>query len=289
MPYSINLSHPNVVFIATIPLKQEKEEQFIEIYSNYEDIGLSENDNFILYSGENGRIKNSFLGYGYILSKEKKELNYEGKIGEAKAKNRFLLRINVIEDIKNIYSIEDLAYSLYKVYNYEKPWRHFTRSYSFLYKEDYDTIINGRIFLSRTAFGRFLNSLHKEHQKNFVEYFIENEKDVYFSNGDYLKAMELLIDYIENHILYPILYLKESYNKLTELVSESDLKNIGFMDDDKTEYIISKQIDYLKEKDIPSEELIKELTEFKQTAEEKFNSDLEFSEYFEKFKWPINI
>jgi hypothetical protein len=63
----------------------------------------------------------------------------------------------------------DFAYSLVKIYRYLQPWRHFQRRYVSLVREDFRTLVDARIFWSRTAFGMFVNHLPEAALARFVQ------------------------------------------------------------------------------------------------------------------------
>ena len=55
--------------------------------------------------------------------------------------------------------LKDLAFTLTKIYRYQRPHVHFLRPYVSLSPVDFQSIVEGRLFWARTAFGLFLSSL----------------------------------------------------------------------------------------------------------------------------------
>lgn len=286
MPYSINTAHHKV------HLKNEFQSDFpfemnLEIESGYNDIGISEGDKVVFLTQKE---KHYFNYYGVVLNKEKTTI-IEKNTFEENEVNSFLLNIEVLGILKENNSLEDLNYSLYKITNFKKPWKHFVRSYSFLYERDYKTIRNGDIFISRTAFGKFVNALHNEHKINFVTYFIENEPYLYFYQKDYVSAFKLLQEYIKYHILQPSEYIKESYNMLINLVGEDTASTIGFSDDNSLN-IISKQINYMGMQNNTNENIDNSdeiLLDIQNNINEFSENEQILSRYFEGTNWPIQI
>jgi len=161
-----------------------------------------------------------FKLFGTIRSVEIKEL------GE----NKYLTQLyfSQIEELRQPYYIYDYAYSLPKIYkHFKNPLRHFIRSYGKLSYQEYDTIINRKIFISRTAFGKLFNSLHIEHRKAFLRQLYNNNSELHFQkNFDFVELYHLLKRYIQDSILNHYTFLQKSIEFFEELKINST--TLGF-------------------------------------------------------------
>lgn len=292
MPYSININHHNVEvlgeFISEFPFNIH-----IKIFSNYNDINITNNDNIVLFN--NKENNDSFFSYfGVVL--EKKIISNKEREKEATKNtiNMFDLKIRIDGLLTENNTIKYLTYSLYKTDNYLKPWKQYNRSYAFLYKEDFVSIINGKIFLSRTAFGTIVNSLPKFHRLSFLQYFVENEPETYFGVNDFVKGWQILKEYIYYHILQPTEFLISSYETFIKLAGGEESSQVAFVDDE------NKKVDNIKEhlayvgvidttdKQQETDQLDEEyLTDIEVGLNELAGSEIDYNKYFMGKPWPI--
>lgn len=156
---------------------------------------------------------------------------------------KYTVRLSELKSIKTPNKLADLLYSLHKVYNYNKPQIHFSRVYSRLTNDDFEVIANGKIFIARTAFGKLVNSLHRQHRISFVQMLIERNPNIYFTSRKYDEVFDLLKEYIETRILIFAKFLSDSWNIL-QIINPDNNNQIAFAESiDKRRDLISQQIE----------------------------------------------
>lgn len=235
----------------------------------------------VIFLDWNSNQKHYFRAFGIIQSFKTIE----------KTTKFFLFEIEIqIQGILNeITQLQDFVYSLKKVYRYLKPQNHFNRSYTYLQKEDYYTIINGRIFIARTVFGKILNALPPEHVQNIVIRLMETQGISFFKIRDYRVALQELqkyvIEEIENRGNFLIQSEELIRDHLGELVS---IREIGFIDEEGDE----KQ-DYLTEQTELFRNLFSTIKEYdlwseiSREIEAQYEVQENFNESFYNIEWPI--
>ncbi len=141
------------------------------------------------------------------------------------------------------------AYSLPKVYkHYIRPYYHFNRSYGSLTEYEYNVITQHDYFISRTAFGRIINSLHPAHRGSFINYATEIDPTAILNEQkDYVLVFNLLKDYIKYHIILQAEMLKESNSILAnELNIESDVGFLNPTSNLNQSLIINRQVERIQ-------------------------------------------
>lgn len=167
-------------------------------------------------------------------------------LSEDKLKN-FLVTLSQPEMIKTPNKLDDLMYSLHKVYNYDRPNIHFNRVYSRLNHDDFEVIANGRLFIARTALGKIVNSLHRQHRIAFVQMLIEHNPNMYFTSRKYDEVFDLLKEYIENRILIFTEFLSDAWDNFQKINSDRDNNQIAFAEiNNRRRDLISQQIDLIR-------------------------------------------
>jgi hypothetical protein len=187
--------------------------------------------------------------------------------------------------------LEDYTYSLLAIENYGMPYNHFKKKYTSLSSNDYQTIIQGIFFISRTVFGRLFNCLPRENQFEILlnlseSYPVEKLRELGFIN-----PILFLRNYIQENIIESGKYLVHSNNSIKRILEERQEihSEIGFIEDEfSLPDKLSIQAGYFEELfgleyDL---ELINELTDQIQQ-----NKEIEerFEKLFKKRKWPINV
>jgi len=177
--------------------------------------------------------RNNFSAYGIIKDTSLEKEHY---LGEAQ---QFLFEVGNIIPIEAPNDLDGFAYSLPKVYKYyDKPYYHFNRSFGRLTKYEYDTIINHDYFISRTAFGRIINSLHPIHRFSIVNFISQRYPELVFSGRkDYAKLFEIMAGYIESSIILQAEILKKSQSIIQDLRISDE---IGFGDPDSNKALLIK-------------------------------------------------
>jgi hypothetical protein len=276
--------------------------KYICFYLNSEKIrnfplGLKGINKFYLDSNRNINIKK---GIDFVtisgLTYEKFEFNVYGTITNIQLLKEsddgfrtYEVECNIVDELKENNLLYDLLYSLTKVSNYKFPYKHFARNYTYLDEFDYITIINGRIFIARTAFGKILNALQETHLQEFLSILFQRIGMDFFYMRDYLHGLDILKEYINNTIESRGKLLIESEDILRQYFSNQiNLDEIGFSADE------DKIMDYI----VPQANIFRQLfANFNETdiwkmisEEIEMNSiqEYEFNERFLDFDWPIN-
>lgn len=192
------------------------------------------------------------------------------------------------------YLVENFAYSLPNI-NYQKPERYFIGVRKIDY-EDYENIVNSRIFFSRTIFGILVNSLPLDNRLEFAYYLMNKNSFEKPTIRNHLEAVEFLLDFIKNKI-YPIGRLinasyeiaKESFSELMPInqigfCEESSSLNSFYHNDDllfNQSNRFSALFSFEEEKEI-FKRISNEL-DINKEHEEKYNYR------FKEIRWPINF
>lgn len=200
----------------------------------------------------------------------------------------YKIEIKVSLILKENNSLEELVYSLRKIYRYNNPQRHFARSYTYLEKIDYETIAAGRIFLTRTIFGKIINSLPDIHIIRYLNYLINNQQVNFFTNRNYNIAVDMLRDYIVNNIEGNGRLLINSEALLLSNFEEIEITEIGFTEEG------SSIVDNLYTQSRIFRELFASLKESNiwdliSTQRERMSDQEEIYQHsFEDINWPID-
>jgi hypothetical protein len=221
---------------------------------------------------------------------EKKEINPVDY--PKKYKHKIPVKLNKISE-----RLEDYTFSLIAVENYSTPENHFRHDYTKSNKDDYETIVNKWVFVSRSVFGRLYNCLPIDDQTYLLNHLTKHgDKDI--RSVGFINAIKELREFIEGNIIDTGKYLIASEALVNEhfLSLGIDINEVGFFDN-SNEGLTSEKIiiDTIKD----------QATEFKDlfsldydlalldTIEEqvKQNKDIEtrFEKIFKSQKWPIRI
>lgn len=108
------------------------------------------------------------------------------------------------DDLEPARVLSDFTYSLERITRFASPQFHFRNRIVKLTDSDFDTIITGRIFWSRTGFGTFVNSLPVERLLVFVQRVAETNPGVLLRRADYsvlwpLLRNSILTEYLDAH------------------------------------------------------------------------------------------
>jgi len=205
-----------------------------------------------------------------------------------KYKHNFTLIAGNLLQENNLLS--ELKYSLTAVDNYNKPEVHFYSQYRKLIKNDYDTIVNGWVYATRTAFGNLVNAIPRKNKLEFMLQAMDKFDTIDFRSISLLEGLDFLYDYINTRILSRGKLLVETnkmiHNKLNDILPVDE---IGFFDPSNGES------NNLNIQALIFEELFKmekqvDLRLALDDAIEK-NPDIQkhFIKIFEKQTWPIDL
>ncbi len=202
---------------------------------------IKEGDLVLIYS--NGHFKMIGLVLESLKTKlEQEELQFEEKI-------EYKYIIGEFEKIDEPNDLVGFAYSLPKIYKYyNNPEKHFKKDYGRISRYEFRVITQHDYYISRTAFGKIINSLHYDHQLAFFKYATKEFPDLLVSdNKNYLGLFEILKEYVDNHIIAHSKMLIES-----DMILKSDLKvdsQVGFIDpDDESNklFVIERQVEKIE-------------------------------------------
>jgi hypothetical protein len=191
--------------------------------------------------------------------------------------------------------IENYAYSIPGM-DYIFPDKYFNSAIKKIDLQDYNNIINNRIFIARTAFGMIVNSLPIDNRIEIAYAFVKNNYYERPEIKDYINALKYVQDFLENS-LYPIgKMLTDSYNILEKNFSETfPIKSLGFIDSHEDLKGLRLDGDLLFNQANRFSELFNylEKTElfFKiyKDIEENIKFESKYNTRFEKVRFPITL
>ena len=235
--FVINKFHRNIEII-----ENNENDKFIHLWLNTtrKNISMKEKDRFV-FLDKNDR-EYFFSSYGYINK------CYNGYLRNNNYRNGYDIFLTQENEIEINNSLNDFVYSLNKINDFEYPYRHFRNPYSHLTRQDYETIITGNIYYSRTFVGKVLKALPKEHLDNFLRYYYDKKSYSFSYIINYQEVFELLKEYLDKFIFVPGHYLNESFYILENIIGNNNLINeLKFnFNEEGSDYI------YLKAKDLRS-------------------------------------
>lgn len=110
-------------------------------------------------------------------------------------------RIKIIKELKKNNLLSDLEYSIKSVYRFNSPIVHFQSQFRSLSKQDYETIVNGWIYIARTAFGKMINAIPRQNKLEFMLQAMDHFSTVDFRTISLNEGLVFLYDYIDRRIL----------------------------------------------------------------------------------------
>ncbi len=112
----------------------------------------------------------------------------------------YKIELRDVTEIESRLSVTDLAYSLKKIYNFDRPRSHFGMPYGWISEEDYYTISSSTIFYARTAFLSFFLSLPQDLQLEFRRETFPLTVDTSNEPFPYKLRWEQLLEYLNKRI-----------------------------------------------------------------------------------------
>lgn len=261
-------------------------------------VSISKGDYVILFYRDYRSVE--FNSYGRVAEaiRERNQNQFYERTGENEGEEEgeyysIVARLAEIIVIENPLTLDDLAYSLEKVYRYDRPYRHFSRQYVALSLEDFETITNGLIYWSRTTFGVFINALRSEQLERFVKYLAEYYTDILLSPPDYDKAWQALRIFIEREYIAAADLLKEIHHQTNSLNAELDLNlyynELGLSsDEDSKANLLYEQeqllSDFTSSLILEKENILQEIS----TTIKISDSENRFQKIFRRTPWPLH-
>jgi len=186
--------------------------------------------------------------------------------------------------------LSELEYSLPVVENYNKPETHFQSQYRTLVTNDFETIVNGWVYATRTVFGKLINALPRPNKLEFMIEAMDHFRTIDFRNTSLLDGLEFLYHYIDKRIL--------SRGKLlvaTDKILKSELSNllpadqIGFVDPQTmTIFNINDQAKIFNSLfKLESERSLKQ--SLQDAVENNRGLETRFQKIFKRRSWPVDL
>ena len=261
------------------------------------DTNLSDS-NKIEFSYEINTIpKDVFYGHVLFLFQNDQtkdyEFEYEALINNTevirteKGPNLFRIVFDQVNKIDQVINLEDVKYSFKNVAYLKKQNRDLNLNLNSISKVEFEAVLYGDIFFSRTIFLKLYKSLPYEHKLAFYKIIFDlNPYQVELTN-DHELLLSKLENYIETYILKPANLFVESSEIVKRFVDEDLYKDIGFNATDKPVDYIQNQLDYaenfisLYNKDL--------FDRFKQTYENYKETESEFKKVFKNMPSPVTL
>ncbi len=213
----------------------------VKIETLRDKLSVRHGDGFVFFDMNEAK----FQSYGKIDAVAKNgQIPHRHSEKDLKPKNSFTVSGEITNKLTKTNSITDLSYSLLRINSYIKPQNHFKHQLTTVNKNDYETIVKGLIYISRTAFGKIVNSLPHPYKLEFKLLAIQEFKKDELINVEYIKLLDFLHKYLDNKILSKGRILIETdkliKKKLSDIIPVSD---IGFYGKNKEGKIVYDSID----------------------------------------------
>lgn len=202
------------------------------ISSSLRNIGISEEDEVVIATPTEG-LDLQFISQGKITKvNETKHLaprNKSGVVPNSKQNYVHNFQLEIVDDLKHNNQLSELEYSIKSVYRFNKPLVHFRQQFREITYHDYETIINGWVYTTRTTFGKLINSLPRQNKLEFMLQAMDNFSTVDFRKIQLCDGLDFLYAYIERRILSRGKLLVETKKLIEAHLSEIIPKEeIGF-------------------------------------------------------------
>lgn len=214
---------------------------------------------------------------GYIKNTEEVKIENENENFE----NEKLLKVtfNNIKRLEGKVFIEDVMYSLKKIKNHKNPYLEIKDNFNKITHIEYEAIVFGEIYYSRTFFLKLFNSLHKKHRLAFYNNIFNSSNNKDKIENNYSKLLPQLLEYVEANIYKSAFLFVEAFKIFRSLNQEVNINEIGFdssVEKDKQAVIdyLMPQIEYSKDfmsnyESMPKiDDIRNEYSDFKKTEEE---------------------
>lgn len=238
-----------------------------------------------------------FTNSGKISAVGKKELILTQALPNVNSKSiskhdmyRYYFEFHIDKKLEKNNRLSELEYSLPVVENYNNPEVHFQQQFRNMPDKDYETVVNGWVYASRTVFGKLINALPRQNKLEFMIQAMDNFSTIDFRNTSIIAGLEFLYDYIDRRILSRgrLLVATDSIinKELKDLLPPS---NIGFIDPDTNSIQnISTQAKIFKSLfDIEKEKSLRK--SLQDTIKQNQNLEMRFQKLFIRRPWPVDL
>lgn len=247
-------------------------------------VSIAQGDEIIIFNRSYGDIE--FHSHTSVKDAQLKEMKQEYQI--------FVATLSQLKPIENPPLLSELAYSLLKIYRYDKAERHFRRQYVSLYPEDFGTIVTGSVYWARTAFGLYANELRSEQFIRFMQDVAQSTPEVLLQTSDFSLVWKALRNFIEEEYIATANLLRLIHAQVDQLQSKENLgldySKLGIStDDDNISDLLHKQEQLLsKFMELTRNNEIDVLQELSQKIKEESYSESQFQEIFRGTTWPLH-
>lgn len=160
----------------------------------------------------------------------------------------YTFHIKKIAEISDSTDLDDFRYSLEFIKRTNYPEIHLRLPYRHVSNHDFDALLNGKIFWSRTAYFRILNGLPEITASQFnYEESIRGET----KRSNYLEKFNRLVEFVEKIVLavgHTLMESEKRWNNLRSTASTGSLEDIHFYSiNDQKSSSAGVQLQYFKE------------------------------------------
>ena len=198
--------------------------------------------------------------------------------------------LEIKNELKNNNLLSDLEYSIKSVYRHRNPIVHFQQQYRDLPQQDYETIVKGWVYTTRTTFGKLINSLPRQNKLEFMLQAMDKFSTVDFKDISLQSGLEFLYNYIDKRILSRGKVIVETNKLIIENLADIlPHTEIGFINpESKTNNNLSVQA-ALFEKLFALENNSNILQFINGAKSEDTNLEHRFLQIFKSETWPIDL
>lgn len=288
----------NTQYVELIPANKSKLEKPIKgfvgsfiITSALEELTINKDDEVIIASPLKDDL--NFISEGKIT-----KVNSVQKLPILKQSNNLSPRdryqhnfqIEILKDLKGHNLLSDLEYSIKAVYRFNKPIVHFQQQFRDLTQNDYDTIVKGWVYVTRTIFGKLANAIPRQNKLEFMLQAMDHFSTIDFKDVPLFEGVSFLYDYINKRILSRGRLLVETKNLMQKHLSDIiPIEEIGFFNPENSKSDnLSEQAGlfsklFLLEDKSDIRKFIK-----KNTSEDAYLEE-RFLQIFKHETWPIDL
>ena len=187
-------------------------------------------------------------------------------------------------------TLTDLEYSLESVNNFSEPIRHFQTQYRKLIEDDFETIVNGWIYATRTVFGKLVNSIPRQNKLEFMLQAIDRFDTIEFKSVPLLDGLDFLNEFIETRILSRGKLLVATNRLISKKLNDLfDKDEVGFIDPmtEKSNRIAPQAAIF--EQLLALENDVNLKTNLNKAIHANEDLESRFEKQFSKKSWPIDL
>ena len=189
------------------------------------------------------------------------------------------------------FSFDELKFSL-KAYSKISAQIHKQNNYAIPISDfDFETILKGRIFMARTAFGRLATALPIESQFDFIKCILDNYKCYDLRVLGYRKALDALLRFIDARFECVGEEIIKANDLLTKVFGNSDidLDEVGIYDERESKSRSIRKQSKLFSRLKSLEEELQILTQLDTYLKENEKTEEIFEKEFRNYSWPLNL